>query len=115
MASSNRLGRHSDDLYILVEKASIQENLTIEDVFEITLVGEDKRESMCETSILGLLFDLDDGTPFNLEQAGRKFGMTRDRIRRIEGKAPRRIQHSRRSRQFRVYIFMAIDKPLLYI
>jgi len=57
-----------------------------------------------EARILRLRFGLDDGRFYTLEEVGRKFGLTRERIRQIETKALRRLRHPRRSTQLRGYL-----------
>jgi RNA polymerase primary sigma factor len=57
-----------------------------------------------EARILRLRFGLDTGVPYTLEEVGEKFGLTRERIRQIEGKALRRLRHPRRSRQLKEYL-----------
>jgi RNA polymerase primary sigma factor len=57
-----------------------------------------------EARILRLRFGLADGQSYTLEEVGQKFGLTRERIRQIEGKALRRLRHPRRSRQLRDYL-----------
>ncbi len=57
-----------------------------------------------EARVLRLRFGLDTGTPYTLEEVGEKFGLTRERIRQIEGKALRRLRHPRRARQLKEYL-----------
>jgi len=57
-----------------------------------------------EARILRLRFGLENGRFYTLEEVGRKFGLTRERIRQIETKALRRLRHPRRSRQLREYL-----------
>lgn len=57
-----------------------------------------------EARILRLRFGLQNGRAYTLEEVGQKFGLTRERIRQIEGKALRRLRHPRRSRQLRDYL-----------
>jgi RNA polymerase primary sigma factor len=57
-----------------------------------------------EARILRLRFGLDDDHPNTLEEVGAKFGLTRERIRQIEGKALRRLRHPCRARQLREYL-----------
>jgi len=57
-----------------------------------------------EARILRLRFGLDSGVPNTLEEVGEKFGLTRERIRQIEGKALRRLRHPRRARQLKDYL-----------
>ncbi len=57
-----------------------------------------------EARILRLRFGLQDGHSYTLEEVGRKFGLTRERIRQIEVRALRRLRHPRRSRRLRDYL-----------
>jgi RNA polymerase primary sigma factor len=57
-----------------------------------------------EARILRLRFGLDNGRAYTLEEVGEKFGLTRERIRQIEGKALRRLRHPRRARQLKEYL-----------
>ena len=57
-----------------------------------------------EARILRLRYGLENGRSYTLEEVGQKFGLTRERIRQIEGKALRRLRHPRRSRQLREYL-----------
>jgi RNA polymerase primary sigma factor len=54
-----------------------------------------------EGRVLRLRFGLKDGRPHTLDEVGRKFGVTRERIRQIEAKALRRLRHPSRSRRLR--------------
>ncbi|NJL94328.1 MAG: RNA polymerase sigma factor RpoD [Anaerolineae bacterium] len=54
-----------------------------------------------EARILRLRFGLLNGRCYTLEEVGQKFGLTRERIRQIEGRALRRLRHPRRSRQLK--------------
>jgi len=57
-----------------------------------------------EARILRLRFGLQNGRSHTLEEVGQTFGLTRERIRQIEGRALRRLRHPRRSRKLRDYI-----------
>ena len=57
-----------------------------------------------EARILRLRFGLDNGRTYTLEEVGKKFGLTRERIRQIEGKALSRLRHPRRARQLKDYM-----------
>ncbi|NDJ51462.1 MAG: sigma-70 family RNA polymerase sigma factor [Chloroflexi bacterium] len=57
-----------------------------------------------EARVLRLRFGLDNGEAYTLEEVGAKFGLTRERIRQIEGQALRRLRHPRRSRHLRDYL-----------
>jgi RNA polymerase primary sigma factor len=48
--------------------------------------------------VLRLRFGLEDGRPRTLEEVGRHFQVTRERIRQIEAKALRKLRHPTRSR-----------------
>jgi RNA polymerase primary sigma factor len=57
-----------------------------------------------EARVLRLRFGLDDGTTYTLEEVGQKFGLTRERIRQIEGRALRQLRHPKRARQLKDYL-----------
>ncbi|GAB4503836.1 MAG: RNA polymerase sigma factor RpoD [Anaerolineales bacterium] len=57
-----------------------------------------------EARVLRLRFGLVDGTVYTLEEVGQKFGLTRERIRQIEGRALRRLRQPRRSKQLKDYL-----------
>ncbi len=57
-----------------------------------------------EAQILRLRFGLANGRSHTLEEVGEQFGLTRERIRQIEGRALRRLRHPRRSRHLRDYL-----------
>ena len=57
-----------------------------------------------EARILRLRFGLDNDRPYTLEEVGQKFGLTRERIRQIEGKALRRLRHPWSARRLREYL-----------
>jgi len=57
-----------------------------------------------EARILRMRFGLDNGRAFTLEEVGNKFGLTRERIRQIEGKALRQLRHPHKARQLKDYL-----------
>ncbi|HOU14299.1 MAG TPA: sigma-70 family RNA polymerase sigma factor [Anaerolineae bacterium] len=57
-----------------------------------------------EVRILRMRFGLYNGRSYTLEEVGQKFGLTRERIRQIEGQALRRLRHPSRSRDLRDYL-----------
>ena len=57
-----------------------------------------------ERKVLELRFGLEDGRSRTLEEVGREFGVTRERIRQIEAKALRKLRHPSRSEQLRSFL-----------
>ena len=57
-----------------------------------------------EQKVLRLRFGLDDGRPRTLEEVGRQFSVTRERIRQIEAKALRKLRHPSRSKKLKDYL-----------
>lgn len=70
----------------------------------------DQLESVLETltdreeNVLRLRFGLEDGRTRTLEEVGRVFGVTRERIRQIEAKALRKLRHPSRSKQLKDFM-----------
>lgn len=57
-----------------------------------------------ERRVLQLRFGLDDGRSRTLEEVGREFGVTRERIRQIEAKALRKLRHPSRSKKLKDFL-----------
>ncbi len=57
-----------------------------------------------EKKVLVMRFGLDDGKPKTLEEVGKEFKVTRERIRQIEAKAIRKLKHPTRARKLRDYL-----------
>jgi RNA polymerase primary sigma factor len=57
-----------------------------------------------ERRVLQLRFGLDDGRSRTLEEVGKEFGVTRERIRQIEAKALRKLRHPSRSKKLKDYL-----------
>ncbi len=95
----SELGSFIEDDSTPTPTQSVYDNLLREKVEEVlaTLTPREAR-------ILRLRFGLQNGRSYTLEEVGQKFGLTRERIRQIEGKALRRLRHPRRSRQLRDYL-----------
>lgn len=95
----SELGSFIEDDSTPTPSQSVYDNLLREKVEEVlaTLTPREAR-------ILRLRFGLQNGRSYTLEEVGQKFGLTRERIRQIEGKALRRLRHPRRSRQLRDYL-----------
>jgi len=74
-----------------------------------TLLGEQLAEVLGtlterEQKVLRLRFGLDDGKSRTLEEVGKEFKVTRERIRQIEAKALRKLRHPSRSRRLRDFL-----------
>ena len=57
-----------------------------------------------EQRVLQLRFGLEDGRSRTLEEVGREFGVTRERIRQIEAKALRKLRHPTRSKKLKDFL-----------
>ena len=65
-----------------------------------------------ERRVLQLRFGLEDGRARTLEEVGKEFNVTRERIRQIEAKALRKLRHPSRSREAQgLPGVVAIDEP----
>ena len=57
-----------------------------------------------EEQVLRMRFGLTDGKPYTLEEVGKEFDVTRERIRQIESKALRKLRHPSRSKKLRDFL-----------
>ena len=57
-----------------------------------------------EEAVLKLRFGLEDGRPRTLEEVGKQFDITRERIRQIEAKALRKLRHPQRSKMLKAFL-----------
>ena len=57
-----------------------------------------------QQKVLKLRFGLDDGRSRTLEEVGKEFDVTRERIRQIEAKALRKLRHPSRSKKLKDYL-----------
>ena len=57
-----------------------------------------------EAKVLKLRFGLEDGRPRTLEEVGKEFNVTRERIRQIEAKALRKLKHPNRSKRLKDFM-----------
>ena len=69
---------------------------------EITKALESLSERECE--IIRLRFGLDDGQAKTLEEVGKEYGVTRERIRQIESKALRKLRHPSRAKRLKDFL-----------
>jgi RNA polymerase primary sigma factor len=71
----------------------------LNDALDETLDGLSERER----AVVRMRFGLDDGQPHTLEEVGREFGVTRERIRQIEAKTLAKLRQPQRSQKLRDY------------
>ena len=64
-----------------------------------------------EEQVLRMRFGLTDGKPHTLEEVGKEFNVTRERIRQIESKALRKLRHPSRSKKLRLFELRRQDLP----
>lgn len=81
------------------EELALKENLKIEikELFEKCNLKEREKE------VLILRFGLNNTTPMTLEEVGKKYNLTRERVRQIESNAIKRIRRSRYIKEFAIY------------
>ena len=57
-----------------------------------------------EEKVIRLRYGIDDSRPRTLEEVGKEFNVTRERIRQIEAKALRKLRHPSRSKRLKEYL-----------
>jgi len=96
---SSRLGDFVEDGGVAAPDEVVMSGLLREDLEEVM-----KSLSERERTVLKLRFGLDDGHPRTLEEVGREFHVTRERIRQIEAKSLRKLKHPTRAKKLREYL-----------
>ncbi|MGN0824509.1 MAG: RNA polymerase sigma factor RpoD [Candidatus Coproplasma sp.] len=69
-----------------------------------TLIGVLSTLTPREEKVLRLRYGVDDGRPRTLEEVGKEFNVTRERIRQIEAKALRKLRHPSRSKHLKDFL-----------
>lgn len=95
----SHLGDFIEDEQALAPTDVVASNLLKEQLLEIldTLTPREEK-------VLRLRYGLDDGKPRTLEEVGKEFNVTRERIRQIEAKALRKLRHPIRSKRLKEFI-----------
>ena len=95
----SHLGDFIQDDNVLVPQDAAAFTLLHEQLMEVLLTLTER-----EQKVLRLRFGLDDGRPRTLEEVGKQFNVTRERIRQIEAKALRKPRHPSRSKKLKDYL-----------
>jgi RNA polymerase primary sigma factor len=95
----SELGMFIEDVINPTPMQSAYESM-LKDKLEEVLTSLGPREAR----VLRLRFGLEDGRVYTLEEVGQKFGLTRERIRQIEGRALRRLRHPKRAGELKDYL-----------
>ena len=96
---SSRLGDFVEDITIQAPDDIVLQGLLRDDLEEVMNTLSER-----ERTVLKLRFGLDDGHPRTLEEVGKVFNVTRERIRQIEAKALRKLKHPTRARKLKEYL-----------
>jgi len=96
---SSRLGDFVEDVSVQAPDDVVMHGLLRDDL-EMVMSTLTEREKM----VLKLRFGIEDGHPRTLEEVGRVFCVTRERIRQIEAKALRKLKHPTRAKKLREYL-----------
>ena len=94
------LGDFISDASTLTPHESMLQDMTIQALDEILETLTDREEK-----VLRLRYGLYDGKTYTLEEVGREFGVTRERIRQIEAKAMRKLKHPSRQQKLRDFYY----------
>ena len=95
----SHLGDFIEDRGALAPSEAASYQLLKEQVDDVLFTLSDR-----EARVLSLRFGLEDGRQRTLEEVGRDFGVTRERIRQIEAKALRKLRHPSRSKKLRDFL-----------
>lgn len=94
------LGDFISDTTTLNPHESLLKDMTLQALDEILATLTDREEK-----VLRLRYGLYDGNTYTLEEVGKEFGVTRERIRQIEAKAMRKLKHPSRQQRLRDFYY----------
>lgn len=95
----SHLGDFLQDEHLPMPADAASYSMLREQLYEVLETLSDR-----EQKVIRLRFGLDDGRQRTLEEVGKEFDVTRERIRQIEAKALRKLRHPSRSRKLRDYL-----------
>ncbi len=95
----SHLGDFIQDDHVMVPAEAAAFTLLHEQLMEVLKTLTER-----EQKVLKLRFGLEDGRPRTLEEVGKEFNVTRERIRQIEAKALRKLRHPSRSKKLKDYL-----------
>jgi RNA polymerase primary sigma factor len=95
----SHLGDFIEDEKTITPSDSVASTMLKEQLFDVldTLTPREEK-------VLRLRYGIDDGKPRTLEEVGREFNVTRERIRQIEAKALRKLRHPSRSKKLKDFL-----------
>ncbi|WP_312458317.1 sigma-70 family RNA polymerase sigma factor [Proteiniclasticum sp.] len=98
-----------DDSSELGEFIPDEESISVEEIVEYKALIETINESLDsitprEKDVIALRFGLEDGKLYTLEEIGKTYKVTRERIRQIEAKALKKLRHPSRSKKLKDYL-----------
>lgn len=96
---SSRLGDFVEDVGVAGPNEIVMQGLLREDLEEVMQALTDR-----ERTVLKMRFGLGDGRQRTLEEVGKAFNVTRERIRQIESKALKKLKHPTRAKKLREYL-----------
>ena len=101
------IGEEDDShLYDFIEddNSAAPNDAVAESMLKEQLIGVLDTLTPREEKVLRLRYGLDDGRPRTLEEVGKEFNVTRERIRQIEAKALRKLRHPSRSKRLKDFL-----------
>ncbi len=90
--------------FIVDENAQAPSDMVETSMLKEQLIGVLDTLTPREEKVLRLRYGIDDGRPRTLEEVGKEFNVTRERIRQIEAKALRKLRHPSRSKRLRDFL-----------
>lgn len=90
--------------FIVDENAQAPSDMVETSMLKEQLIGVLDTLTPREEKVLRLRYGIDDGRPRTLEEVGKEFNVTRERIRQIEAKALRKLRHPSRSKKLKDFL-----------